>query len=662
MPWRKNSTLNLRLIAFEFFAQLANKGHKMTAPTIHHILKKYWGYDTFRPLQEEIITSVLEGKDTLALLPTGGGKSICFQVPALVKDGLCLVISPLIALMKDQVMNLKKKGIKAEALHTGLRHDEADAIFSTCIFGGVKFLYVSPERLASEDFRSRLKQMKINLLAIDEAHCISQWGYDFRPPYLRIAEVRETLENIPVLALTATATLKVADDITTQLNFRTKNIFSKSFQRKNLSYVVRQTTDKQNQLLNVLNKVPGTSVVYVRTRKGTKDAAQFLKANKINADFYHAGLSTDERSQKQEAWVNNKTRVMVCTNAFGMGIDKPDVRTVIHLDVPESLEAYFQEAGRAGRDEKKAYAVLLTDSDDKKNILESINNFPSVADLQNTYEQLCNYCELALNFDSKLSHSFDIGRFVIYAKMNTAKTLKCISMLAQLEIVSLTDAVFQRPQIKCITSKEGLFHFQNNNKTFEPLVKMILRTCEGVFEDFVPINQNEIAFRLNISINDLIVQLHQLKKAEVFQYIPLKEQPQLTFAHERVEARHLHFQPEKIEFRRKQNEERLKAMLHYFTVHHICRSSILVNYFGEHYAEKCGVCDVCIAERKSGLDAKLFADIVAQLQKVLQEPQPIEKIIAAINFSQEKTIATLQHLTEAEIVRKNTGGAFVWNG
>lgn len=633
----------------------------MTTSPIHQILKKYWGYDVFRPLQEEIIQSVLEGKDTLALLPTGGGKSICFQVPALAKEGLCLVISPLIALMKDQVMNLKKKGIKAEALYTGLRYDEVDAIFSNCIFGGVKFLYVSPERLASEDFRSRLKQIKINLLAVDEAHCISQWGYDFRPPYLRIAEVREMLEGVPVLALTATATIKVADDITTQLHFKTKNIFSKSFQRKNLSYVVRQTADKQNQLLNVLNKVPGTSVVYVRSRKGTKDAAQFLKANKISADFYHAGLGSDERSKKQDDWVNNKTRVMVCTNAFGMGIDKPDVRTVIHLDVPESLEAYFQEAGRGGRDEKKAYAVLLVNHDDKKNILESINNFPSVADLQNTYEQLCNFFGLALNFDSKLSYSFDIGRFVMYSKMNTTKALKCISMLSQLEIISLTDAVFQRPQIKCTANKEGLFHFQNNNQTLEPLVKMILRTCEGVFEDFVSINQNEIAFRLKISYNELIAQLHQLNKSEVFQYIPLKEQPQLTFAHERVEARHLHFHPEKIEFRRKQNEERLKAMLHYFTVHHICRSSLLVNYFGEHYAEKCGVCDVCIAERKSGLDAKQFSEIVAQLQKVLQEPKPIEKIIAEVNLSQEKTIATLQHLAEAEIVRKIPSGAFVWN-
>ncbi len=625
---------------------------------IHQILKKYWGYDAFRPLQEEIIQSVLNGDDTLALLPTGGGKSVCFQVPAMAKDGLCLVISPLIALMKDQVMNLKKKGIKAEAIYTGLRFDEVDAIISNCLFGGVKFLYVSPERLASEDFRQRVVQMNISLLAIDEAHCISQWGYDFRPPYLRIAEVRELLKGVPVLALTATATPKVAEDIVAKLDFKTRNVFSKSFQRKNLSYVVRHTADKQNQLLNVLNKVPGTSVVYVRNRKATKEVAQFLKANKISADFYHAGLAPDERSAKQDAWVNNKIRVMVCTNAFGMGIDKPDVRTVIHLDAPESLEAYFQEVGRAGRDEQRAYAVLLTDSDDKKNILESINNFPTVDDLKNTYEQLCNFFEMPLDFESRLTHSFDITRFVMYSKLNAVKALKCISMLEQLEIISVSESVFQRPKIKCTTSKEGLFHFQKNHPALEPLVKMILRTCEGVFEDYVTIQQNEIANRLKISLNDLIAQLHQLGKHEVFSYVPLKEQPQITFAHQRVEAKHLHFHPEKIEFRRNQHEDRMRAMLHYISVHHICRSVLLVNYFGEHHAENCGVCDVCIAERKSGFSAKEFADLLNLLQQTLQTPMTVEQVLNHVNLPAENVIAALEHLIDSELMRKTSDGKY----
>ncbi|MBP6733048.1 MAG: ATP-dependent DNA helicase RecQ, partial [Chitinophagales bacterium] len=422
--------------------------------TIHGILKQYWGFDKFRPLQEEIIHSVLDGKDTLALLPTGGGKSVCFQVPAMAMEGVCLVISPLIALMKDQVYNLQLKGIKAVAVYSGLPHRVSEALLDSCVFGQTKFLYISPERLASDDFRERMQRMKICLLAVDEAHCISQWGYDFRPQYTKIAEVREKLTKVPVIALTATATPKVVDDIQDKLLFRKKLVLQQSFVRKNLSFTVRNTENKEQQMLDILTKVKGSAVVYVRNRKRTQDYAKILNRHKLKADFYHAGLQPNERSQRQDDWINNKTRIICCTNAFGMGIDKPDVRTVIHMDLADSLEAYYQEAGRAGRDEQKAYAVQLFANNDLLDLDKNIKEgFPETAFIKDVYEWLCGYLNIAYNDGANKGFDFDLGAFADSVKQNPVKLMSALRILAQQEVLGLSDNQFQLSQVKCISPK-----------------------------------------------------------------------------------------------------------------------------------------------------------------------------------------------------------------
>jgi ATP-dependent DNA helicase RecQ len=630
---------------------------------IHHLLKQYWGFDSFRPLQEEIIQSVLDKKDTLALLPTGGGKSVCFQVPALAVDGLCLVVSPLIALMKDQVYNLNKKGIKAVAIYSGIPQLEADILLDNCVFGNVKFLYISPERLTTENFLERLKRLKINLLAVDEAHCISQWGYDFRPPYLKIAEVREYLNNVPVIALTATATPKVVDDIQHKLLFAKPHVLQKSFVRKNLSYVVRQTINKQNALLDILQKVKGSAVVYVRNRKKTKQLSDFLNQNKIKADFYHAGLQPNERSEKQESWIKNKTRVICCTNAFGMGIDKPDVRVVVHMDLAESIEAYFQEAGRAGRDEQKAYAVQLLDNTDIVELDKKISEgYPDINFIREIYNSLCLHFRLAFHSGNNESFDFDINSFTKTFNFAPLKVLQTIKILEQQEILLASDSVYTLSQVKIITDKEVLFKFQASNENIEPLIKFILRTSEGVFENFVNIDEENIAGRLKNSADEIVNQLKLLDKFGIISYAARKNKPQIIFQQNRVKSDALHLNRDFILQRKADFEERLKAMRYYITEATVCRTRLLVKYFGEEIDKDCGVCDVCVARKKTGLSTANFAVLLEKVEKeIKQNALTPEQLNKKLNIKQHELETAMDCLADAGKIARTKEGKLKWN-
>lgn len=630
--------------------------------TIHQILKQYWGFEEFRPLQEEIINAVLDSKDTLALLPTGGGKSICFQVPALAKEGLCLVISPLIALMKDQVANLNKKGIKAVAIYSGMPYSQIDTLLDNCIYGNVKFLYLSPERLTTDDFLARMQRMKISLIAVDEAHCISQWGYDFRPPYLRIAEIREKLKGIPVIALTATATLKVVDDIQEKLLFVEKNVRRKSFVRKNLSYVVRKTSNKEQALLDILKKVNGSAVVYVRNRKKTKEFSDLLNKNGIKSDFYHAGLVTKERSQKQDNWVNNKTRVICSTNAFGMGIDKPDVRTVIHMDIPESIEAYFQEAGRAGRDEKKAYAVQLIENGDVIELDKKIKEgYPSVEFIKEVHESLLTHFRIATNSGLNETFDFEIAAFCEQFKFPMSKVLASIKILEQQELLRVTESVFSLSKVKAIAHKDALYKFQTDHAKAEPLIKFLLRTSEGVFEDFAPVDEEEIAQKLKITTAEVVRQLNALHKYRIFFYQPRKEKPQLTFQQNRVPKQNLRLDLDFIRKRKADMEERLQSIRHYVTDSTICRTRLLVKYFGESLSDNCGICDVCVAQKKSGLSAEDFSKIVAAVENELRlSPLNTNTLYEKLKLKKEELNAAVDYLLDSGKTVLTETGKLKW--
>lgn len=629
---------------------------------IHAILKLYWGYDTFRSLQEDIIQSVLKGNDTLALLPTGGGKSVCFQVPALAKQGICIVVSPLIALMKDQVANLNAKGIKAVAIYSGLNYREADALLDNCVYGNIKFLYVSPERLLTDDFRARVVKMNVNLIAVDEAHCISQWGYDFRPPYLRIAELRALLPKVPVLALTATATPAVVDDIQEKLNFSKKNVFVKSFVRTNLSYVVRFTDNKRKTLLDILKKVPGTSVVYVRNRARTKQFADFLQANHVSADFYHAGLSVAERSVKQDRWINNKTRVICCTNAFGMGIDKPEVRTVVHMDPPETLEAYFQEAGRAGRDGKKAYAAWLYDKSDIEALQGKIENgFPDVKFIVNVYDALGKYCNLAFNSGINASYTFDISAFVMQYKLDMLLTLASLRILEQNSIVQFQESGDLQSRVKVSCSKDVLYRFISNHKQLEPLVKLILRTSEGIFLDYVSVQESLLAKHLNQTASEVTEQLNQLQNLGVFSYKAATDSGKVIWLQNRVEPHRLVLDARLIEHRRQLYISKVQSVKSYLEENNICRTKLLVHYFGETNATECGICDVCVARTKTGLSQQEFQQTVCIIRQVLQnKPMPLRNLLDNVNAKQEVVINTLEFLEEAGNIESGSDGLLIW--
>ena len=616
---------------------------------IHEILKHYWGHQSFRPLQEEIIRSVLAGKDTLALLPTGGGKSICFQVPAMVNEGICVVISPLIALMKDQVENLVAKGIPAVCAISGMNRKELDLVFNHCLYGKVKFLYISPERLSSESTRELLLKMKINLLAIDEAHCISQWGYDFRPSYLKIAEVRKLLPGLPVLALTATATKEVRIDVQEKLLFKNPNIFVQSFERKNLSYVVFYEENKLQRLHTILTKVPGTSIVYVRNRAKTKEVSDFLRRNKISSDFYHAGLQSAERSKKQEQWKGGITRVMVSTNAFGMGIDKPDVRTVVHLDFPDSLEAYYQEAGRAGRDGQRAYAVQLYNNSDLLDVEERIKrNFPSLDEIKKVYQAIANYFQLASGAGEGASFDFDFSKVSSVYGIKPSLIYTCLSILESEDYFSLNDAVYLPPRVFISLSGEELYNFEIKNKKFEPILKALLRSSEGVFNGYSPIRISEMGQRTGLTPVEISRQLNLLDEMGIIQYMPVKDSPQITFTKSRTDAKHLRINREQYELRKDRFKKRIYAVTGYSLKKSKCRSSMLLHYLGEETPQRCGCCDFCIERNKLNLSDLEFMNAKEAVKIYLSDnPQPIESLIKNIkSINEDKALKVIQWLLD----------------
>lgn len=582
------------------------------------ILKNYFGFDSFRSPQLEIIRSVLDGNDTLALLPTGGGKSLCFQVPALMQDGICIVVSPLIALMKDQVAQLKSRDIKAAAVFSGLSYPEIDMILDNAQFGYYKFLYVSPERLKTEIFIERFKQMKVNLIAVDEAHCVSQWGYDFRPPYLEIAEIRKHHPKVPVLALTASATIDVRKDIIERLEFhKGYHVFSKSFLRDNLSFVVRREEAKYPKLLEIIRKLKGSGIVYVRNRNKTKDVAEYLIRNGVSADFYHAGLRTAERNVKQDNWIKNKVQVIVCTNAFGMGIDKPDVRFVIHLDVPDSLEAYYQEAGRAGRDGKLSYAALLfTQSDIDKLIERSAQKFPPADVIKNVYNAICNHLGIAVESGKMFTHEFDITYFCRQFNLDASVVYNSLKVLEQEGYLQLSEGFSMPSRAVFKVDKLELYRFEVANSSYAPLVKAILRTYGGIMDHYTKISEQQLARQLKISEQELVNGLRFLSINRILTYVPSTDKPTITLLTERMHERNLYINIAHMNQRKKVDEMQLQAMLHYLEQQSTCRQRVICQYFGETDADKCGRCDICLEEKKK---AELQEDFNHAKSYILQK-------------------------------------------
>ncbi len=613
------------------------------------ILKKYWGYAQFRPLQEEIVQSVLDGKDTLALLPTGGGKSVCFQVPALCRPGICLVISPLIALMKDQVYQLRQRGIAAEAVYSGMPYREIDRILDNCVYGQTRLLYLSPERLTTDLARERIRRMSVNLLAVDEAHCISQWGYDFRPSYLEIAEIRKLHPQVPVLALTATATPEVVRDIQEKLAFPRPNVLQKSFSRANLAYIVREAEGKEQHLLHILKKVPGSSVVYVRNRRKTQETAFFLQQNQISADFYHAGLPHETRSARQDAWLQGRTRVMVATNAFGMGIDKPDVRVVVHLDLPDSLEAYFQEAGRAGRDGKKAYSVLLYHEGDWLLLERQFEQaFPDIPEIRQVYLALGNYFQLATGAGKGQSFDFDIAAFAAKYGFNAVVALNSLKILEQDEWLELSEAVYHPPSLQILVSKDVLYDYQLKNPGLDKILKIILRSYQGAFSGQVQLQERKLAGFLKIPVEQLQQGLLTLHRDNILEYFPQTDKPQLIFLRDRIVAENLEINVPRYQFRKKRQRERIDQVLEYANGT-LCRSQFLLRYFGEAQAPACGSCDVCLSSAKLTPPEHYFHQ---RINRLLQEnPRNAAELIATFPFSErEAAINTLQFLVEEGLV------------
>ena len=557
------------------------------------ILKKYWGYDSFRGIQEQIIESIGSGRDTLGLMPTGGGKSITFQVPALAMEGVCLVITPLIALMKDQVRILREHGIKAAAIHTGMKREEIITVMENCIFGGYKFLYVSPERLSSELFRTKLRHLKICLLTVDESHCISQWGYDFRPSYLNIADIRKELPGVPVLALTATATPQVTDDIQDKLGFREKNVIRMSFYRENLSYVVRKTENKLMELKHILERVPGSGIVYVRNRAATKETADFLNAEGIPATFYHAGLDQVVKDERQKAWTQDRYRVVVATNAFGMGIDKPDVRTVIHLDIPSSIEAYFQEAGRAGRDGLRSYAVLLHSPGDKRTVSKRISDsFPKEEYIRDVYEKLGFYHEMAVGDGRGCSYAFSLGEFCQHYMLPVIPTDSALRILTRMGYIEYVDEMDYSARLLFTATRDDLYRL-HQDKVTEDVMNIILRLYSGIFTDYAYIDEHLICTRAGIDREKLYTTLMNLQSQGVVRYVPERRTPVITWTRERIETSLLYFDPEVYRQRKEEFKERIGAMMEYVTRETGCRSAMLLKYFGEHQKKPCLCCDLC---------------------------------------------------------------------
>lgn len=630
---------------------------------IHDILRQYWGYQKFRPLQEEIIRSVIDQKDTLALLPTGGGKSICYQVPALAQEGICLVISPLIALMKDQVENLRKRGIMALAIYSGMSRRQIAQTLKNAAYGDYKILYVSPERIETDLFKEYLPALGINLIAVDEAHCISQWGYDFRPSYLKIAELRKELPNVPVLALTASATPAVQQDIVDKLQLTEAQLFRQSYERPNLSYTVRRADAKMADLTAIISKVPGTAIVYCKSRRRTLEIAQLLQMHGIATHFYHAGLSAEERDQKQQDWINNKVQVMVCTNAFGMGIDKPDVRLVIHADMPDCLENYYQEAGRAGRDGKKSYAVLLYTPADIESLQElHTTRYPSFEQIRQVYQSLVNFLQIPSYSGDDLRYTLHFADFVRNFQLNSQVTLYALKALESEDWLVFNEKSFIPSTLVFTTGKQQLYEFQRSYPQFERLLTTLLRTYEGIFDYPVFINEKNIAYLLRITVEEVKQLLHMVMAFHIVRYTPQNDAPQIIFKKHRVRAEDFFLDLSQHEKRKAVFMERVNEMIRYTSIT-TCRSQYINSYFGDAATKPCGICDNCLKTKATPLTKEEFAFIHQKITTVLQDSRLLpEQLVVQLGVNKEKAWQVLTFLqAEQKVNMDKSGRLFIEN-
>ena len=622
------------------------------------ILKEYWGYDNFRGIQEDIIQSIGSGRDTLGLMPTGGGKSITFQVPAMAKEGLCIVITPLIALMTDQVRHLRDRGIKAIAIYSGMTREEIIIALENCIFGNYKFLYISPERLDTEIFRIKLRSMNVSMITVDESHCISQWGYDFRPAYLKISEIRTLLPDVPILALTATATPEVVKDIQQRLAFKEENVFRMSFERKNLAYIVRKTENKTEELLHILKHVSGSAIVYAHNRKRTKEYSQILNENGITATFYHAGLSNETKDLRQKSWVSGETRVMVATNAFGMGIDKPDVRLVVHIDIPDSPEAYFQEAGRGGRDGKKAYAVHLYAKSDKTTLKKRISDtFPEKDYIRTVYEHLNYYYQMAMGDGYGCTREFNIDEFCRNFKHFPIQVDSALKILMRAGYLEYTDEQDNNSRLMFTLTKEELYRIHETSPETEKLINVILRSYTGVFTEYAYINEETLSLRTGMTRQQVYDTLISLTRRRILHYIPGKKTPYIIYTRERQEADRLIFTKEVYEDRKDSFIKRIKAMTEYAESDDKCRSRMLLLYFGEKNEHNCGQCDVCLAAHSSGIKQGVFDEISRQIENILKEKDmPVADLINKLDKDDKDTVANIiSYLLAEEILYQKNG-------
>lgn len=627
------------------------------------ILSKYWGYPKFRDLQEDIIRSVAAGNDTLGLMPTGGGKSITYQVYSLSVEGICLVVTPLIALMKDQVENLTKRGIKAVAIYSGMTQEEINVALNNAAWGNYKFLYLSPERIATERFKDRLKQMNVNLIAVDEAHCISQWGYDFRPSYMRIAELRQLLPDVRVMALTATATPRVIDDIQAKLQFPKPCVLRKSFIRDNLAYKVRIEEDKLGYLTRTLQRATGCGVVYVRSRKKAREIAEMLVKAGVSANFYHAGLSAEARSKRQDEWLNNRTRVIVATNAFGMGIDKPDVRFVVHIDAPDSLEAYYQEAGRAGRDGKNAAAVLLFNKSDVIRLKKGVSEkFPPIEQIKSIYNALCNYLQIAVGYGKGMTYDFNLVEFATNYKFSILHTFNSLKILEREGYLELTDEVDKAGMVHFRVERDDLYRFQVANQAFDGFIKLLLRSYSGMFTEYRPISEELLAKRANISVDLVFKYLNHLDSAKIIHYVPRKKTPFIVLLVERVEAQRLRITEENYGERRRLYEQQINAVLHYGESTDVCRSRQLLAYFGETESKLCGRCDVCESMHELGISNIEFDRLQTIIRhELMKQPCERHELAFKIGEKEEQMLLMIRWLVDNEQIRIRVDDKLEWN-
>ncbi|OIP01239.1 MAG: hypothetical protein AUJ98_04930 [Bacteroidetes bacterium CG2_30_33_31] len=627
-------------------------------------LIKYWGYSTFRPLQEEVINSVLEGKDTLGLMPTGGGKSLTFQLPALMLEGITIVVTPLIALMKDQVENLSKRKINAKAVYSGMSAREIDINLDNCVYGDVKFLYVSPERLRTEVFLERLKKMRVALLVVDEAHCISQWGYDFRPAYLEIAEIRDYIPTIPLLALTGTATPEVVDDIQQKLLFKSKNVLRLSFSRENLIYAVINSEDKNRRLLQSLNRIEGTGIIYVRNRRKTREISDMLNVNGIRSHYYHAGLEAELRDQKQKDWMRGAVRIIVSTNAFGMGIDKSNVRSVIHFDIPDSPEAYYQEAGRAGRDGKPAYAIIIHDDNDIKNLKRNFEmSFPPLKTIKAVYEALGNFFQLAYGSGKDESFDFVISDFIKMYKLEALPTYSALKFLEKESYIFLSDSVNSPSKVFICVDKQELYRYQVKNPKMAVLIDILIRSYSGLFTDFVVIDEDVIANRLKTTPLAIENALLLLDRLNYINYVPRSGKPKIIFNTERLDSRNLIFTKNSYERLKENAAKRLEAILEYIGHYSKCRNLILMEYFGESDAKRCGKCDVCKNRNKLAMSEIEFDNILKEIKPMLSDkPMTLEEMVNYLpKYNEENTLKVIRWLLDNEKIEM-IDNHYQWGG